>query len=308
MTWLERYLKENPEAVGCDDFIDSIITDHCPSEFFDDAYLSDLCDRFEDCKTCWCQQAPEEKEEIDIEAIKVEFEEDDVMPPIMPPEDSLEDAFRRLSESAKDAGRNIVKEYIEEKIANLYGIPKDVYKEYAEKFGEIADGMSRDYIVSASEIRKILDSGARREFGTGAVRDITDGKGRCDLLPIDVVGIIMHDPVFTYIDLFQDTGDEKHLYDVIDRVVYAKLFPDHKTLFLEVAKHFEEGCKKYGENNWRKGIPAHCYIDSAVRHYLKHLRGDKDEPHDKAFVWNILCCIWTCLNKPELNDYCKEKK
>ena len=64
------------------------------------------------------------------------------------------------------------------------------------------------------------------------------------------------------------------------------------TMFLEVAKHFEDGAKKYGENNWQKGIPVHCYIDSAVRHYLKWLRGDTDEPHDRAFVWNLMCCIW----------------
>jgi hypothetical protein len=63
-------------------------------------------------------------------------------------------------------------------------------------------------------------------------------------------------------------------------------------MFLEVAKHFEEGAKKYGDNNWRKGIPVYCYIDSALRHYLKWLRGDDDEPHDRAFVWNILCCVW----------------
>ena len=80
---------------------------------------------------------------------------------------------------------------------------------------------------------------------------------------------------------------------------------DMPTLILEVAKHFEEGAKKYGEYNWQKGIPTHCYIDSAVRHYLKWLRGDNDEPHDRAFCWNILCCIWTCQNKPELNDYAK---
>jgi hypothetical protein len=76
-------------------------------------------------------------------------------------------------------------------------------------------------------------------------------------------------------------------------------------MFLEVAKHFEEGAKKYGDDNWRKGIPARVYIDSAVRHYLKFLRGDTDEPHDRAFCWNILCCIWTCKHKPELNDYDK---
>jgi hypothetical protein len=74
-------------------------------------------------------------------------------------------------------------------------------------------------------------------------------------------------------------------------------------MFLEVSKHFEEGAEKYGEYNWQKGIPTHCYIDSAVRHYLKWLRGDEDEPHDRAFCWNILCCTWTCIHKPELNDY-----
>jgi len=31
---------------------------------------------------------------------------------------------------------------------------------------------------------KILDSGNRRTFQTGAVRDIQEGKGRCDLLPL----------------------------------------------------------------------------------------------------------------------------
>lgn len=40
----------------------------------------------------------------------------------------------------------------------------------------------------------IMDSGERRRFSTGAVRDIADGKGRCDLLPLDVVGAITNDP------------------------------------------------------------------------------------------------------------------
>jgi hypothetical protein len=31
------------------------------------------------------------------------------------------------------------------------------------------------------------DSGSRREFGTGAVRDAQDGKGRFDLLPFDAI-------------------------------------------------------------------------------------------------------------------------
>lgn len=161
---------------------------------------------------------------------------------------------------------------------------------------------------------KILDSGNRREFETGAVRDIQEGKGRCDLMPLDVMSDLTNNSVLYHINGFKFNGDTLRLEMALKNFVtnytdwcgdgnYAKVgFP---TMFLEVSKHFEEGAKKYGENNWQKGIPTHCYIDSAVRHYLKYLRGDTDEPHDRAFCWNIICCIWTCIHKPELNDYAK---
>ena len=151
----------------------------------------------------------------------------------------------------------------------------------------------------------IKDSGERRQFETGAVRDIQEGKGRCDLLPLDAVGSVTRDAVFLFLGKFQEDGYIEHLDNAL-RCFQG--FPDGYTMFLEVSKHFEEGCKKYGENNWQKGIPVRCYIDSAVRHYLKWLRGDKDEPHDRAFCWNILCAIWTCNHKPELNDYARKEE
>lgn len=77
---------------------------------------------------------------------------------------------------------------------------------------------------------------------------------------------------------------------------------DVYTLMLEVSAHYEVGCHKYGDRNWEKGIPLHCYIDSGVRHYLKYLRGDMDEPHDRAFVWNLMCAIWTHHHIPEMID------
>lgn len=147
----------------------------------------------------------------------------------------------------------------------------------------------------------IKDSGTRREFETGAVRDIQEGKGRCDLLPLDVIAKMRNDSILYFIHNFTEDGATEWLYEIFAKVMPK--FGNYSTMLLEVSKHFEEGCKKYGDNNWRKGIPARCYVDSAVRHYLKWLRGDEDEPHDRAFVWNILCCIWTCEHKPELNDY-----
>ena len=150
----------------------------------------------------------------------------------------------------------------------------------------------------------ILDSGNRTEFESGAVRDMREGKGRCDLLPLDVVGDILGDGVnlFTRIHQFQTTNDLKYLELALMEFQMQKGW-NNCTMVLEVAKQFEEGAEKYGDNNWRKGIPVRCYIDSAIRHYLKWLRGDQDEPHDRAFCWNILCAMWTCRHKPELNEY-----
>ena len=152
----------------------------------------------------------------------------------------------------------------------------------------------------------IKDSGTRREFTTGAVRDIQSGKGRCDLMPLDVLAELMNgDLILKRIYNFTQDGDVCWLYEVLAEMK-VRLFSNYSTMFLEVSKHFEEGALKYGEHNWQKGIPAHCYIDSAVRHLLKFLRGDNDENHVLAFCWNILCCIWTCDHMPELNDYSKE--
>ncbi|MBO5957520.1 MAG: hypothetical protein J6Q39_08195 [Bacteroidales bacterium] len=161
----------------------------------------------------------------------------------------------------------------------------------------------------------IKDSGNRTEFETGAVRDIQEGKGRCDLLPIDAMPLIfetLHGDqdsrvfMFNCLSGFVKTGEIEGLIVALDVFVSDhKAFDSLADMLLEVSIHFEEGAKKYGERNWEKGIPTQRYIDSAVRHYLKWLRGDDDERHDRAFCWNIICCIWTCIHHPDLNDYGK---
>ena len=104
----------------------------------------------------------------------------------------------------------------------------------------------------------IQDSGDRREFDTGAVRDMAEGKGRCDLLPACAI--------------------------------------------LRLARHFENGAKKYNDRNWEKGIPIHSFIDSAIRHLMKYLDGWDDEDHLCAAAWNCICCLWTEEKMPHLQD------
>lgn len=134
----------------------------------------------------------------------------------------------------------------------------------------------------------IKDSGERRSFETGAVRDIQTGKGRPSLMPLDVVAVLLDDNIPSFLEKFKSSMDTEYLYEVL------RIFSDGdiSSMLLEVSKHFEEGAAKYGDNNWQKGIPVNCYLDSAIRHYLKWRRGDDDEPHDRAFVWNLMCCIW----------------
>ena len=137
----------------------------------------------------------------------------------------------------------------------------------------------------------IKDSGERTEFQTGAVRDMRAGKGRCDLMPLSVVAEVMNDGIIRDVAMFQTSGDWRDLSSAILKFARERKWSVPE-LMLETSIHFEEGAKKYGENNWQKGIPIKCYIDSAVRHYLKWRKGDTDEPHDRAFVWNLLCCMW----------------
>lgn len=144
----------------------------------------------------------------------------------------------------------------------------------------------------------IKDSGTRRDFG-GAVRDCAEGKGRFDLMPLDVMAGFMDNAFIGWLWQFQEVPDVGNLYKALD-VYCTEAFKGNKTfMMMEVAKHMEEGCKKYGERNWQQGngIPIDAYIDSAIRHYMKWLEGWTDEPHDRAVAWNIMCCIWTYTHK-----------
>lgn len=104
----------------------------------------------------------------------------------------------------------------------------------------------------------IKDSGDRTQFASGAVRDMHEGKGRCDLLPMCVL--------------------------------------------LRLARHYEAGAIKYSDRNWEKGIPAHSFADSALRHIFKYMDGQRDEDHLIAAIWNLCGLAWTEEKRPECMD------
>ena len=62
---------------------------------------------------------------------------------------------------------------------------------------------------------------------------------------------------------------------------------------VSVSKRFEDGANKYGRDNWKKGIPLSRYVDSLYRHLWAWMRGDTDEDHAGAVMWNAMCMTET---------------
>lgn len=60
---------------------------------------------------------------------------------------------------------------------------------------------------------------------------------------------------------------------------------------IRLAKHYENGAKKYGIGNWTKGQPISRYLDSAFRHMIKFMGRCTSEDHLAAIAWNILAII-----------------
>lgn len=146
----------------------------------------------------------------------------------------------------------------------------------------------------------IKDSGERTEYETGAVRDLKEGKGRFDLMPLEILARWnKEDLVINGLMTIQNCIEREskaELLQAIDQLVRHMIKDSFYEDIIQLSIHFEEGAKKYGEYNWQKGIPIRSYFDSACRHYFKVQAGYDDEPHFRAFLWNLMCMEWTILN------------
>ena len=94
-----------------------------------------------------------------------------------------------------------------------------------------------------------------------------------------------------------DTGAQR---DTGDGKLRMSLLPDKE--LDRVLKRYYDGAIKYGESNWKKGMPLSVYYDSAFRHLQAWWRDEQDEDHAAAVVWNLLCAMWTEQNLKQLDD------
>ena len=78
----------------------------------------------------------------------------------------------------------------------------------------------------------------------------------------------------------RDTRDGKGRYDLIPPEAIH-----------ELAIHFEEGARKYGDRNWELGQPISRIMDSALRHAFSYMAKKKDENHLGAACWNLIAAM-----------------
>lgn len=90
----------------------------------------------------------------------------------------------------------------------------------------------------------------------------------------------------------RDTQEGKPRYDLIPLEELERL-----------AMHYSNGAAKYGDSNWKKGQPVSRLFASLMRHTVAFIRGQDDEDHMAACLWNIIAISWMRRNKPELDDY-----
>lgn len=90
----------------------------------------------------------------------------------------------------------------------------------------------------------------------------------------------------------RDTQKGKGRFDLIPPILMFRL-----------AKHYENGAVKYGDDNWKLGQPSSRYMSSALRHIFGYIAGKRDEDHLVAAIWNLISIMWNEQYKPKFHNY-----
>jgi len=89
----------------------------------------------------------------------------------------------------------------------------------------------------------------------------------------------------------RDTDEGKPRYDLIDEPMLTRW-----------ARLMARGAEKYGDNNWKKAdseIELQRFKASGFRHFMQWMRGDDDEDHAAAILYNVAAAE---MVKKKLNE------
>jgi hypothetical protein len=178
--------------------------------------------------------------------------------------------------------------------------------------------MRKEIMKMENKDYEIKMDGEFHKFEGGGIRYTKEGKGRFDLIPSNALAYLVRE-----IESIYDTSNLDQIFELTStpnllvnysnrdfvrvifgitlRMVYKDLSefaiaPDNVwrpfvSMLKELAVHYQKGAAKYGENNWRKGIPQWSFEDSGFRHLCQYLNGETDEPHHISSIWNMMCWL-----------------
>lgn len=150
----------------------------------------------------------------------------------------------------------------------------------------------------AVQMSGLADSGERTATVTGALRQPNSpDAGRFDLIPGECVASLPTDVDTdgSFSAAIQDAymglslGDLEHVRGLAAFIIFAKWGGSLRRL----AVHYARGAIKYADRNWEKGLETGRIVDSLLRHADKALRGEMDEDHEAAVVWNAFALDFT---------------
>lgn len=67
-----------------------------------------------------------------------------------------------------------------------------------------------------------------------------------------------------------------------------------------IAAVFAEGAMKFGDNNWKKGMPKSALMNHSLAHIVAYEHGDKSEDHLPKAVWGLMALMYMEECKPDM--------
>lgn len=162
---------------------------------------------------------------------------------------------------------------------------------------------------------KVDETAPIQTFDGGAIRSSKQEKNRYDLIPGDVMKMVITEmrraggylrtndnDVF---DLYECIYDENYADAIVILTIMGYGEDDCPTSIAfermqdALAWHYKYGADIYGEDNWKHGIPKSSFISSGIRHTHQFITGETDEPHLISAIWNFCGALWLELNGDE---------
>jgi hypothetical protein len=111
---------------------------------------------------------------------------------------------------------------------------------------------------------------------------------------------------FEEVDMFINTPSDREVHATgavrstdANNVRYDLISPQ---ALRRLAMTYDEGAKKYGAFNYKKGFQIQSLMNHAIRHCYLFLEGNTDEDHLPHAIWNLMTAIEMMETRPELDD------